>query len=500
MGKFTVFILLLLFYFSATAQKGLSFATVGNTKRIKTDTSQVIAMMEQAKTLWYDNPDTALTLARQSEVLARQINYSKGIAQSLHIIGKIYQIKGDYFHAIDYCLQSLQVAMKLGEKKLIADNFNNIGASHYLQNNYTKALDYYFQALRQREQLHAWADVAASFDNIGLVYTEQANYVQALTYYHKSLEIETRLQNKQDIAITLTNIGIVYQKQGEYDKALKNFLGVKKTFEEVKDKYGIRIALQSIASIYQKKKQYVLALEYGAQAVALAQEMRDEEGIASSQLVMSEIYYDQNNCKASEQFALQSLATAQKIGAKGLVEQTSNMLADNYKNQKQYDKALDYYQLAQAAHDSIFSIEKAKAITNLQANYELEKKELQIKALSQERIAQEQKLVNHTIQRNALIAGFLLLFGLAFMIVRYAKQQQKMTEIRTQQTLADIIHLSSHKIRGPIASILGLAMLYNKTDPTDSFNQQVIDNIEISAKKLDVIVHEAVFRAHDEVK
>ncbi len=86
------------------------------------------------------------------------------------------------------------------------------------------------------------------------------------------------------------------------------------------------------------------------------------------------------------------------------------------------------------------------------------------------------------------------------MIMRNVRQQHKISELRTQQALADIIYLSSHKVRGPIASILGLTQLYNRAQPDDTFNTEVIDNIVVYAKKLDAIVHDAVFKAHDEVK
>ena len=494
------FLLLLLGCLSISTQSHRDTGLSKNSFSGNADTSQVRRLLDQAKSYLNTNPDTAMALARRCSTYAGRINYPNGIAHSLYIMGDAYYRRGNYLQAIEHNHQSLQIAEKQGDKKLAADNLNSIGTSYHTQNNYTKALEYYFQALRRREELQDWPGVAASLDNIGLVHTQQGSYERARNYHAKALAIEEKRPNKQDIAITLTNIAITHQFQKDYETALKIFFQVRKTFEAVHDQYGMRVALQSIAQIYLAQGKYAQALTYSNQALHISEQLQDKEGVAQNQTLMAEIYQKSDQLDQSQAYALKSLELAQRIGVKNLVMESSRILAGNYQQQQNFEKALHYHQIASAMQDSIFSVEKVKAISNLQANYELEKKELEIKALQQERMAQEQKLANQTLQRNGLVIGFILLIGLGFMIMRNIKQQHKISELRAQKALADIIHLSSHKVRGPIASILGLTQIYNWAQPEDPFNAEVMDHIVKSAQKLDEIVHDAVFTAHEQIK
>ncbi len=58
--------------------------------------------------------------------------------------------------------------------------------------------------------------------------------------------------------------------------------------------------------------------------------------------------------------------------------------------------------------------------------------------------------------------------------------------------LREIAFIESHKIRGPVATILGLEQLYNYDDPHDPINQTILDGIKEMGLSLDVIIHQVV--------
>ena len=71
----------------------------------------------------------------------------------------------------------------------------------------------------------------------------------------------------------------------------------------------------------------------------------------------------------------------------------------------------------------------------------------------------------------------------------------KETERRLKQqneTLKEIAWIQSHKVRGPVASILGLMKLIDWENKTPSDNMQVIQNLQATAERLDAIIHEIV--------
>ncbi len=58
------------------------------------------------------------------------------------------------------------------------------------------------------------------------------------------------------------------------------------------------------------------------------------------------------------------------------------------------------------------------------------------------------------------------------------------------QKLKDIAWIQSHKVRSPVASILGLIQLFNKHQANDPVNLQVLDGIEEAALNLDEVIKE----------
>lgn len=58
------------------------------------------------------------------------------------------------------------------------------------------------------------------------------------------------------------------------------------------------------------------------------------------------------------------------------------------------------------------------------------------------------------------------------------------------QKLKDIAWIQSHKVRSPVATIMGLIQLFNKEDMTDPVNQQVLEGLEEAALNLDEVIKE----------
>lgn len=58
------------------------------------------------------------------------------------------------------------------------------------------------------------------------------------------------------------------------------------------------------------------------------------------------------------------------------------------------------------------------------------------------------------------------------------------------QKLKDIAWIQSHKVRAPVASIMGLIQLFNKDEPHDEINAQVLEGLSEAAETLDQVIKE----------
>jgi len=64
------------------------------------------------------------------------------------------------------------------------------------------------------------------------------------------------------------------------------------------------------------------------------------------------------------------------------------------------------------------------------------------------------------------------------------KEQNKM--------LQEIASISSHDIRRPVATILGLVNLFDRNNPDNPMNREIVDHLNITAQELDGVIHTIV--------
>jgi signal transduction histidine kinase len=71
------------------------------------------------------------------------------------------------------------------------------------------------------------------------------------------------------------------------------------------------------------------------------------------------------------------------------------------------------------------------------------------------------------------------------------EQRLHIQKIQMQnQRLQDIAWLQSHKMRSPVATIMGLIQLFNSEDPNDPINARILEGVKEAAGNLDEVIKE----------
>lgn len=70
------------------------------------------------------------------------------------------------------------------------------------------------------------------------------------------------------------------------------------------------------------------------------------------------------------------------------------------------------------------------------------------------------------------------------------------------ERLAEIAHINSHHVRGPVATILGLTTLFDPKIASSEINLKVINSLKLTADKLDKVIKEIMKQAEslDEIE
>jgi PAS domain S-box-containing protein len=83
--------------------------------------------------------------------------------------------------------------------------------------------------------------------------------------------------------------------------------------------------------------------------------------------------------------------------------------------------------------------------------------------------------------------------GLAIYFRDITEEKEYLTRIEDRnKLLTDIAWIQAHKIRGPVANILGLSNLFNYENTADPTNKEILDNLKAAICDLDEVIKEVV--------
>ena len=385
-------------------QNSLSIAEkMGNKNGIANNFNMIGVVYENQ-----DNYPQAVAYYQKSLEIKEKIADQEGIAYTLNNLGNIYHKQGNYPQALISHQKSMAIKEKMGNQKGVSVSLNNIGNIYRSQGNDPQALTSYQKSLEIREKLGDKAGMAICLNNIGNIYRSQTNYPKALEYYQKSLAIREKFADKRGMASSLNNIGLVYEEQADYPKALEYHQKSLKIKEQIGDKKGVGNSLNNIGTIYLSQSNYPEAFTYYQKSLEIREKIGDKYGIAYILHDLAKYYQKTDNYEKSIEYALRSLQIAQEIKAPEEIRTAAEILSQTYKLKQDYLKALSYYELYKQTNDSLVNVEKTKAIANLEAKVEVQKKEGEIDILNKnqallEKDNQLQKIENER-QRNARFA------------------------------------------------------------------------------------------------
>ena len=80
-------------------------------------------------------------------------------------------------------------------------------------------------------------------------------------------------------------------------------------------------------------------------------------------------------------------------------------------------------------------------------------------------------------------------------ITEHRKYLRKIEE--QNAALKEIAFIESHKVRGPVATILGLEQLFNYANAADPLNKVIMEGISKTTRDLDLIVREVVLKSNE---
>lgn len=303
--------------------------------------------------------------------------------------------------ALERFYAALKIAEKINDYTTQIRASNNIGWAMMELNQFDKAILSFKNCVQlinggKATQLKS---AGVIYNNLASCYGSTGKLDSAKKYAQLGIENSRRNADLSGEANGFFILGTAYEKEGNLKTAMDNFQKAQPLREKTGDPFFIVSDLAEIASLYSRMGE-------------------PEKGIEAAQKAMK-------------------LATANNIEAK--LPMIYSALAINYEKQGSFKEAAEIYKKLNDLKDSLYTDANPKALAEMQARYETEKKEQQILLQRSQLDLQQSELVRKNITLIAIGVGIALAALLAYSAYRRHQLKQKaaiQAEILRQKEIA----------------------------------------------------------------
>ncbi|MEO1414660.1 MAG: hypothetical protein AAFW00_05245 [Bacteroidota bacterium] len=396
-----------------------------------------------------------------------------------------------------------------------------LGEAHLISGNWSQAYSYGNTAARVLDEEGLNSYRAEVWHLIGQVYQKLAQPALAKNFFRKVVVIDTYAIDRGILGSNLYQLGRCYQKLNRQDSATY--------FLEAAHAYSFRIHDQklyirsqlALAQSAFSKKNYEQALEWGRDALQKA----DQEGLTQlrfhSLSMLTRFYAEMKDHQRAFREASLALEFERKWGTPYDWQMIYQALGMAYLYQEQVDSATKYLALSQQLDNATYNSQDFLASQRLEVAYIRENMAaLKAKNENQAHYISRQRFILMGCL-GVIVLGFLLTLGMAYTnrerrrtnkilqeqneaIINQKEEIQRLNEglerivaQRTRQLatqnkeLEEYAYLHSHKVRAPLANILGLVEIikaHPEEVPPEFF--QLISKLNKVSNQLDGAIRE----------
>jgi len=410
-----------------------------------------------------------LTVNFQAQQVAKE---DTNMVKTLNVLASKLISDSKLDSAILYANSALQLAKKLNYKSGIGFSYIRLGMA-YDGKGSPEALVNYQSALKIKEQIGEELGIAWTNYHIGNFYSTRQNCIEALKYIINAKKLMIKLNDKNGEIACYNSIGACYSEQGKYKEALENYNITLNKSKQINDSYNISLMHINIGDVYLKQGNYKKCLKYQDSALKISQEVSDKNNIALCYINIGICNKNLNNLDTAEKFGVNGFNLSREINEIELIIEAQKSLSEIYTDKGDIKKAFEYYKGYIATRDSLINEKNTKKTTELEMNFQFEKKEAITKLEQDKRDSVQRSILS------AVIFGLMIALTLAVMVYRNYKRKQKDNVLLTEQKeeLNEKNRIIEHKQSEILASIRYAKRIQVSLLPTEMYIEKSLNRL-----------------------
>ncbi len=451
--------------------------------------------------------ELAFKEAKRAETLAHELDDIEALAVALCTRGEIHGRRAEPDQALEAYDRAKEIYETLGDDYRVACLHNNSSVIYRGLGDSDEELALLLLAREAFEKAGSLDGMAVTALNIGNVHRSLGQLEGAEASYRNSLASAIKAGNELVRAGALRSLGLSALDQGNPQRALEILQEAGELYL-VLGNYPTRLlsVYGTMGEAWEELGDEPRALEYHGKALAIATEIGNERMRLAAQAMIASIRGRQATPESTTEELEQAIEEARKKKFIPLMLSLLRNLQGTHAEAGRFREAYDVARRLEALSIESLSAEGRRNLTELQATFEAEERELRIELLEKDKDLQRAELDDQRSSRRALVAGFgLLLAALALLFnwYRLGTRAAAMTEAVEQerrisgglrkidQLKDEFLANTSHELRTPLYGMTGLveAVLEDTSGiPQDS--RESLVTVLASGRRLSNLINE----------
>jgi tetratricopeptide (TPR) repeat protein len=458
--------------------------------------------------------------------LALNINKDSLYYNNLIVIALEYR-KTDMNSSNEFVQKALAFAEQKSMHSEKAEALNLLGVNKAIQGDFDVAQNYLVEALKVFELTNNKAGQAKILNNLSGVLLNSGNEDKAGLYMDKSIELWLSLGDSSRIADGYVARAILFRSQKKYAEALSYLQRALSIYNKRNDIERIGQVYFNLGCVQKDLNLLADALVSFKKSIAI-HNAKAQYHLPELYKLIGEVHTSLSSYDSAQMYLDMALKKAEKQNLKKDKMEIFGALSKLYKARNDYKTSLLYLEQHNEIENEIFDNEKSRQLQELQTRFQTKEKDNQLKLNSY--LINKQRII---IGASA-IGGVLLIVILVLSLIFYRDKsrshkalmglnreiQEKSEEIARQseelqamnaevhaintnleklvkertekihdqnKVLKEYAYMNAHKVRGPLARILGLVNLYKDHQVSVV---ELFDKVEDSAVELDKVINE----------
>lgn len=375
------------------------------------------------------NPDSAMKYYAVARDFAKKNKFGLGEARYASYVIVILNKQGKFKEALFLAEESAEKYKKLKDPKELSIAYLNIGNQWQYLSDFKSAAEYYLKGKSIADSLQDKITQRSLNNNLGSVFTEMRQYEKAKEYCLTALKLAKENKDKWSMLSPVYNLSINAKYHNKYDEALDYINQFEDIARELGSDYDVIDGYLAKGNII-GQTDLDEGIKILSKAIVESQINNFPESEMYAYLYLAEIYLKHHKYKEAVKYIESGIPMAEKLETKYELADFHKKASEAHEKLNDYKEALRHNRQYEKLNSEIQLEENKNHLLALEAKYQFEKKETEIKTLNAEKEAQTLKIKQKNILNYIFLGAFLLIGIISILSYLNYKNRQKISQQR----------------------------------------------------------------------